>query len=129
MNPAGARSPSAVPPRRPRTLALGLVDALGDRIRDGRLGNGDKLPPEAAIMEEFGVSRTVVREAISKLQAGGLVQTRHGVGTFVVGLGDAAPFRIGPEQAATLLDVLATLELRIGIETEAAALASQRRTV
>ena len=47
---------------------------------------GDKLPTEAAIMEEFGVSRTVVREAISKLQAAGLVQTRHGVGTFVVGL-------------------------------------------
>jgi DNA-binding FadR family transcriptional regulator len=41
-------------------------------------------------MEEFGVSRTVVREAISRLQAAGLVETRHGVGTFVVGLGDAA---------------------------------------
>ena len=36
-------------------------------------------------MDEFGVSRTVVREALSKLQASGLVATRHGVGTFVVG--------------------------------------------
>ena len=49
---------------------------------------GAKLPTEAAFMAEFGVSRTVVREAISKLQAAGLVETRHGVGTFVVGLGD-----------------------------------------
>jgi len=79
-------------------------------------------------MEEFGVSRTVVREAISKLQASGLVATRHGVGTFVVGLGDAAAFRIAPDQFATLRDVIAVLELRIGVETEAAALAAARRT-
>jgi DNA-binding FadR family transcriptional regulator len=116
------------PRRRPRTLALELVDALGDRIRDGRLAPGAKLPTEAAIMAEFGVSRTVVREAISKLQAGGLVATRHGVGTFVVGFGDAAPFRIAPEQFATLRDVIAVLELRIGVETEAAGLAAQRRS-
>jgi GntR family transcriptional regulator, transcriptional repressor for pyruvate dehydrogenase complex len=113
--------------RRPRSLALELVEALGDRIRDGRLAAGTKLPTEAAFMAEFGVSRTVVREAISKLQASGLVQTRHGIGTFVVGLGDAAPFRIAPEQVATLRDVIAVLELRIGIETEAASLAAQRR--
>jgi GntR family transcriptional repressor for pyruvate dehydrogenase complex len=114
--------------RRPRTLALDLVDSLGDRIRDGRIVPGDKLPTEAAIMEEFGVSRTVVREAISKLQASGLVETRHGIGTFVVGLGDSAAFRIAPEQIATLHDVIAVLELRIGLETEAAALAAARRT-
>ena len=113
--------------RRPRSLALELVEALGDRIRDGRLAAGDKLPTEAAFMAEFGVSRTVVREAISKLQASGLVQTRHGIGTFVVGLGDAAPFKLAPEQFATLRDVIAVLELRIGIETEAASLAAQRR--
>jgi len=113
--------------RRARPLAFELVEALGERIRDGRYGVGDKLPTEAAIMGEFGVSRTVVREAISKLQAAGLVETKHGIGTFVVGLGDAAPFRIGPEQFATLRDVIAVLELRIGVETEAAALAAQRR--
>ena len=78
-------------------------------------------------MNEFGVSRTVVREALSKLQASGLVETRHGIGTFVVGFGDSAPFRIAPEQFATLRDVIAVLELRIGVETEAAALAAQRR--
>ncbi len=114
--------------RKPRTLALELVASLGDRIRDGRLAPGDKLPTEAAIMGEFGVSRTVVREALSKLQASGLVETRHGIGTFVVGFGDAAPFRIAPEQFATLRDVVAVLELRIGLETEAAALAAQRRS-
>lgn len=117
-----------IAPRRPRTLALELVASLSERIREGRLNAGDKLPTEAAIMAEFGVSRTVVREAISKLQAAGLVDTRHGVGTFVLGLGEAPGFKIGADQFATLRDVVAVLELRIGLETEAAALAAQRRT-
>ncbi|MBV8502017.1 MAG: FadR family transcriptional regulator [Paucibacter sp.] len=115
-------------PRRPRTLALELVQSLGERIRDGRLRPGDKLPTEAAIMGEFQVSRTVVREAISKLQAAGQVETRHGIGTFVLGPGDGPAFKIAPEQFTTLQDVIAVLELRIGLETEAAGLAAQRRT-
>ena len=126
---------SAMPPvdasirRKPRGLAHGLVDSLGQRIRDGRLPAGAKLPTEAEIMDEFGVSRTVVREALSKLQAGGLVETRHGVGTFVAaGAGEASNFRIAPEQVATIREVVAVLELRIGLEAEAAALAAARRT-
>ena len=115
-------------PRRPRTLALALVEAMGERIREGRLATGDKLPTESEIMAEFGVSRTVVREAISKLQASGLVETRHGIGTFVLGLAEGNGFRIAPEQFATLRDVISVLELRIGVETEAAALAAGRRT-
>ncbi|MFM2066099.1 MAG: hypothetical protein RLZZ584_1008 [Pseudomonadota bacterium] len=114
--------------RRSRNLALEVVESLGDRIRDGRLNTGDKLPTESAIMAEFEVSRTVVREALSRLQASGLVETRHGIGTFVLGVGEAPGFRIAPEQFSTLRDVIAVLELRIGIETEAAALAAQRRT-
>jgi DNA-binding FadR family transcriptional regulator len=119
---------TVLPRRRARTLAHELVESLGDRIRDGQLTPGDKLPTEAAFMAEFGVSRTVVREAISKLQASGLVETRHGVGTFVIGMGDSSAFRIAPEQLATLRDVVAMLELRIAVETEASGLAAQRRT-
>ena len=122
-------TPTLAPRRtKPRNLAFDVVDALVERVRTGTLAVGTKLPTEAAIMDEFGVSRTVVREALSKLQASGVVQTRHGVGTFVVGLGDASAFRIGPEQLATLRDVIAVLELRIGLETEAAGLAAVRRT-
>ena len=114
--------------RRPRTLAHELVDALGDRIRAGRLVVGDKLATETALMGEFAVSRTVVREALSKLQAAGLVETRHGVGTFVVGPDDSSTFRIDREHLATVRDVVAMLELRIGVEVEAAGLAARRRT-
>ena len=107
--------------QRPRNLALALVESLGDRIRDGRLAPGDKLPTEAAIMAEFGVSRTVVREAMSKLQAAGAgadaPRRRH---LRRSGCGDSAVFRIRADQLETLHDVVAMLELRIGVETEAA---------
>jgi GntR family transcriptional regulator, transcriptional repressor for pyruvate dehydrogenase complex len=119
--------PELLAPRRSRSLTADLVQSLGDRIRDGSLPGGDKLPREADLMEEFGVSRTVVREAISRLQAAGMVETRHGIGTFVVGLGDAGTFRIAPDQLGTLQDVIAVLELRIAVETEAAGLAAARR--
>ncbi|MFM2119536.1 MAG: hypothetical protein RL722_1004 [Pseudomonadota bacterium] len=117
-----------LPRRRFRTLAQELVAALEERIRDGRLAPGDKLPTEAAVMGEYGVSRTVVREAISRLQAAGLVATRHGIGTFVNDRPEEPAFRISPTQLGTLQEVIALLELRIGVETEAAALAAQRRS-
>ncbi len=75
-------------------------------------------------MAEFGVSRTVVREAISRLQAAQVLETRHGIGTFVLGQGEGTSFRVDP---ATLRDVIGVLELRIGMETESAALAAARR--
>ena len=124
---ASAPLPDASQRRRPRSLAFDLVDALGARIREGGLPPGAKLPTEGQVMAEFGVSRTVVREALSRLQAAGLVATRHGVGTFVVGPGDGGSFSIGPQQLETLRDVIAVLELRIGVEAEAAGLAAQRR--
>jgi GntR family transcriptional regulator, transcriptional repressor for pyruvate dehydrogenase complex len=111
-----------------RTLSTELAHELVDRIRNGIYAPGDKLPKEAAFMAEFGVSRTVVREAISYLQAVGMAETRHGIGTFVLRVEEAAPFRIQPEQLNTLRDTIALMELRIGIETEAAAIAASRRT-
>lgn len=120
-------SPTDGRPRQRRTLALDLVQAIEQRVREGVYAAGEKLPTEAAIMAEFGVSRTVVREAISKLQTSGLVQTRHGIGTFVRDTLGAAPFSISHEQLATLRDIVDVLELRIGVETEAAGLAAERR--
>ncbi len=120
--------PLAAVRRKPRNLAMELVDALGGQIRERRLAHGAKLPSESVIMGQFGVSRTVVREAISRLQAAGLVQTRHGIGTFVISHEGDAGFRVSPERAATLHDVVAVFELRVGVEGEAAALAAQRRS-
>jgi DNA-binding FadR family transcriptional regulator len=68
-----------------------------------------------------------VREAISRLQASGWVDTRHGIGTFVLPKNEHPSFRISPEQMGTLREVIALLEFRISVETEAAALAAIRR--
>ena len=114
--------------KRPRGLVSEIVDTLVLDIRQGQLKPGDKLPTEVEFMARFDVSRTVVREAISKLQASGLVETRHGIGTFVIEPPDTRNFKIAPEDFATVADVIALLELRISLETEAAGLAAQRRT-
>jgi GntR family transcriptional regulator, transcriptional repressor for pyruvate dehydrogenase complex len=118
--------PSAT--RRPRGLVNEIVESLAASIRDGLLRAGDKLPTEAEIMVRFDVSRTVVRESLSRLQASGLVETRHGIGTFVLPPEDAANFRIAAADFSTVADVISVLELRISLETEAAGLAAQRRT-
>lgn len=118
---------SSVPhARKHRNLAQALVEAISADIRGGMLKPGDKLPTESAIMAQHSVSRTVVREAISHLQAEKLVQTRHGIGTFV--LEPAPPANLGITTVTTLRDVLAVLELRISLETEAAWLAATRRS-
>ncbi|MFS2205831.1 FadR/GntR family transcriptional regulator [Variovorax sp. Varisp36] len=116
------------PRQRARGLAHGLVEDLGEKIRSQSLRPGDKLPTESAIMQAYGVSRTVVREALSKLQAGGLVETLHGVGTFVLQPRAGGVFRLDPGEIAASVDVLAVLELRISLETESAGLAASRRT-
>ncbi len=128
MTPSAAFTPSAPPQRKKhRTLAQGVVEHITASIHGGALKPGDKLPTESAIMEQYGVSRTVVREALSHLQAGGWVQTRHGIGTFVIERA-AAPLGINAESIITVLDVLAMLELRISMEAEAAWLAASRRS-
>jgi len=114
--------------RRPRGLVGEIVESLATSIRDGQLQPGDKLPTEAEIMTRFDVSRTVVRESLSKLQASGLVETRHGIGTFVLPPQEVGNFKITAENFATVADVISVLELRISLETEAAGLAAQRRT-
>ncbi|MFC5572707.1 FadR/GntR family transcriptional regulator [Xenophilus aerolatus] len=126
--PSGPAATHGFVRRRGRGLAHGLVDDLGDKIRSQQLRPGDKLPTESAIMQSYGVSRTVVREALSKLQAAGLVETHHGVGTFVLQPRAAGMFRLEPSDIAATVDVLAVLELRISLETESAGLAALRRS-
>ena len=121
-------SPPVVRPRRTRGLVQVIADDLARNIRDGLIRPGDKLPSESEIMARFDVSRTVVREALSHLQASKLVETRHGIGTFALALPDSSNFKIAEEDFSTVADVISVLELRISLETEAAGLAAQRRT-
>ena len=105
-----------------------VADALGAQIRAGTLAPGFQLPSEHALGEQFGVSRTVVREAIARLKSEGLVETRQGAGAFVADP-KARPgtLRLDPSIARSTASVLQIVELRKGIEAEAAALAAARR--
>jgi DNA-binding FadR family transcriptional regulator len=113
--------------RRRETLTSQLTKTLTERVAKGALKPGDKLPSEQELIEEFGVSRTVVREAISSLRAAGLVATQQGVGAFVLAAAANQPFRIDETNLDLIREVINVLELRIGLEAEAAALAAQRR--
>lgn len=116
--------------RRPRrSLTQKVIEDIRARIEGGALKVGQKLPTEVALIAEFGVSRTVIREAIAGLRADGLVEPRHGVGVFVTEppAPAAAPslFVIDPDRLSSIIEAL---ELRAAVEIEAAGLAAERRS-
>lgn len=108
--------------------------ALTDRVKldlqrliDG-LKTGDRLPPVEQLCARFGVSRTVVREAIASLKAEGRLRSRRGSGVYVsepAANSVPALFMSAPQEIGDVLDLM---EFRISVETEAAALAAERRT-
>jgi DNA-binding FadR family transcriptional regulator len=112
----------------PTNLTDELVRRLAAEIEGGKLQPGAKLPTEHEIMASTGVSRTVVREAIAALRAKGLIVTRQGSGAYVSPEVQRRPFRIDPDELASLGEVLRIMELRISVEVEAAGLAAERRT-
>jgi GntR family transcriptional regulator, transcriptional repressor for pyruvate dehydrogenase complex len=110
------------------TLADRVTAVLLEKIKGGEFPAGTRLPTEQVISERFGVSRTVVREAISRLKSDGLVEVRQGSGTVVREPNRTTAFRLDIEPKDSVDAVLRVTELRRGIEAEAAALAAQRRT-
>jgi len=111
-----------------RSLANLLSEEFENKIRQGLLREGEKLPTESELVRSFDVSRTVVREAISKLQAAGLVKTQHGIGTFVLPARASGGLVMTAHELTESVDVLAVLELRISLESETASLAALRRS-
>jgi GntR family transcriptional regulator, transcriptional repressor for pyruvate dehydrogenase complex len=107
------------------TLAQSVVEGLKRHILAGDLPPGAKLPSEKDLIEEYAVSRTVVREAVSRLQAEGLVETFQGRGSFVLAVPEPSTFRLETSALRSHRDVLAMLDFRIGVESEAAALAAR----
>jgi GntR family transcriptional repressor for pyruvate dehydrogenase complex len=108
------------------TLAQRVVTGLKDKILAGDLRPGHKLPSEAELIEEYTVSRTVVREAVTRLRAEGLVETFQGRGSFVLAMPEPTSFTVESAAIRTHYDVLDMIDFRLGIECEAAALAAAR---
>lgn len=104
-----------------------LAQALREQIEGGALGVGAKLPTELALAAQFGVSRTVVREAVSRLKSVGLLESRQGSGVYVCERG-MTPLQFDAGAARTRQTVVQIVEVRRALEAEVAALAAQRAT-
>lgn len=127
--------PFSLPPLAPAlkdaskgTLADQVTAALKAHIASGEALPGSRLPTEPVLCERYGVSRTVVREAISRLKSTGLVEVRQGSGTVVSEGAHIKAFTIDLDVSGSIEAVLRVTELRRGIEGEAASLAAQRHT-
>ena len=116
---------------------LALAGTLTDRVSGAliELISGDDFPPGARLPSEmkmasrFGVSRTVIREAVSRLKSEGMVESRQGSGVFVRERTLDSPFRIDPSLMESIHSVLQVVELRQVLEGEIAALAAKRRSI
>lgn len=107
-----------------------MYEAILERLREyaqsSGLKRGDRLPSERDIAEQLGTSRASVKQALVVLEVQGLVETRHGGGTFL------RRDELSTETVRSMLERQArwphVMEARIGLETQLAELAATRRT-
>lgn len=108
-------------------LAQLVVEKLTDRLENGTYPPGGRMPSSAELCEEFGVSRTVMREALASLKSAGRVVARQGSGVFVTER-DSRPIHFEAGRIDDIRSALEILELRFGVEMQSVALAAARRT-
>ncbi|WP_182422093.1 FadR/GntR family transcriptional regulator [Aureimonas sp. ME7] len=110
------------------TLVARTVANLRKAIAEGAYKPGERIPSEAQMTVQQGVSRTVIREAVAALRADGLVEPRQGAGVFVLPQPEPASLPFQGIDYDKISNVLELLELRLPIEVEAAGLAAVRRS-
>ncbi len=111
-------------PQRPRTAATNqefIRDAVKAYILDHNLASGDPLPTEQELMSQLGVGRHPLREAMKALQAVGIIEIRHGYGTYVGAVGlksleDGLAFRMSQSMTGDLREVRDVLAVRQALE-------------
>jgi GntR family transcriptional regulator, transcriptional repressor for pyruvate dehydrogenase complex len=113
-----------------RALSEKIIAQISDALVSGELKPGDRLPPERELAEQFGVSRTVIRDAVKTLAGRGILHVKHGAGIFVTTSEENAMGRLGalsdilPLQGVSLRDLF---EVRKVLEAEGAEWAARRR--
>ena len=117
----------AQPPRLGEHLSTRIAELIGR----GEFDDDGRLPSELVLANRFGVSRPVVREALSHLRSMGFIVSRKGSGSYIKKPSETAPHRAGAVcfgPVSSLAEVRKCYELRIGLEGEAAYCAAQNRT-
>ncbi|MFD2831564.1 FadR/GntR family transcriptional regulator [Corticicoccus populi] len=103
-----------------------IVDLIIQKIKEGTLAPGDRLPAITKLAEEYSVSAASVREALNSLKMMGIVEVKHGQGTFVKsGESINLEFKV---QVLNKADIKNLLEVRRIVETGCAAIAARRIT-
>jgi GntR family transcriptional repressor for pyruvate dehydrogenase complex len=120
--------PAMLSPLVPERLSDRLALRLAQRIDSGALSPGDRLPTEAQLALEHGVSRTVVREAVHQLRSRDMVVSRQGSGVFVSDRPRHKPLLFDPAVLGSVHSVVHIVEVRRVLEAEIAALAARRAT-
>ncbi|WP_017345964.1 MULTISPECIES: FadR/GntR family transcriptional regulator [Pantoea] len=110
------------------SLTERLVEIISSDIRSGKYSPGEKLPTEKEFISKYNVSRSVVREAIASLKSDGLLQSRQGIGVFVIDPLPSEPFKISTKDVKDLENIALMQELRKAVEIESAGLAAERRS-
>ncbi|SDV50377.1 FadR/GntR family transcriptional regulator [Chitinasiproducens palmae] len=111
-----------------RALSDTVAEQLLKQIEAGTFARDTKLPTEASLSQQFGVSRTVVREAIARLKHDGVVEPRQGSGVFVRLPNGLKPLRLDVASLSDLQSVLHIVDVRRALESEVAAQAAERRS-
>lgn len=117
----------AQPPRLGDHLSTRIAELIGR----GEFDNAGRLPSEIALANRFGVSRPVVREALSHLRSMGFIVSRKGSGSYIKKPSETSPHFVGAVgfgPVNSLAEVRKCYEFRIGLEGEAAYFAAQNRT-
>lgn len=118
----------AAQPLTAERLSDRLAASLKQLLDSGEWAPDQRLPTEQALATQYGVSRTVVREAVSRLRAAGRLVARQGSGVFVAPMHAARALDFDPQVLTDLDGVLHVVEVRGALEGEIAALAAQRAT-
>ena len=121
--------------KQPASLSAKIADAIRTAIVDGRLLVGDRLPSEAELADQHGVSRATVREALKRLAAQSLIRTERGAfgGAFVnhLSYAEARPQQVTTSTLLLGMNAISfqvACEARYALERSCTALAAARRT-
>lgn len=108
-----------------KSLVDQAIDQMREAVGSGRWPVGERIPAEPELIALLGVARNTMREAIRALAHAGVLEVRHGDGTFVRARNETEGVLLRRAQLAPLLDVVT---VRRGLEVEAARQAAERRT-
>ena len=116
-------------PVKTERLSSQISKLILSEIQSGQLAIGDRLPSEAELAQKYGVSRTILREAIASLKNEDILEAKQGRGIIVKNSRSRQAFRFSDVfETISMGEVNYFYEMRALLESQAAGLAAMRRT-